>query len=341
VLSGGGLRGCFQVGALQYLMQVKKIIPDIVCGISTGSLQALGVAQGTDLEKFWTENIRKKSDVYSSMLNIGTGLLLFGIYAVLFALCAGILYLVIPTCISCIIAAPASVLLFVLIFILVIFPNIKSINRFSGLKKILDKYFNKDALKKSGVDLYVGTVDLISSVLTYHPKDRISVDDILASCTIPVFFPPVKQKELRSVDGGVRDIAPMRIAVKKGATDIYLIICDLLKPYPTLSEPKNLLDVLNRTLAIMSHEIVINDIEAAVKKNELADKSRYRKINLYVIDPDMEFVEMFEDILGVNPAHIARGIAIGKKQAEAALKQGPMTKRRIEDILKMISPTGE
>ena len=53
VLSGGGMRGCFQVGALQYLMKVKNIIPDIVCGISTGSLQALGVALNIDLEEFW------------------------------------------------------------------------------------------------------------------------------------------------------------------------------------------------------------------------------------------------------------------------------------------------
>jgi NTE family protein len=345
VLSGGGLRGCFQVGVLQYLMQVKKIVPDIVCGISTGSLQALGVAQGIDLEKFWTENIRKKSDVYSSMLNLWTGLLLFGMYIALFALCAGILYLIIPTCVSCLIAAPVSLLLFVFVFIFVIFPNIKSINTFSGLKKILNKNFDQQSLRKSKVDLYVGTVDLKSSVLTYHAKDGITVNDILASCTIPVFFPPVKQeskhKELLSVDGGVRDIAPMRIAIKKGATEIYLVICDLLRPYPSLTKMKNLLDVLNRTLAIMSHEIVINDIEAAVKKNELAEKSRYKKITLYVIEPDMDFVEIFEDILEISPSHIARGIAIGKKQAEAALKQGPMTKNRIEKILKMISPTGE
>ncbi len=341
VLSGGGLRGCFQVGALQYLMKEKKIVPDIVCGISTGSLQALGVAQGTDLEQFWTKNIRKKSNVYSSIVTIGNAVLLFGLYSALLAFCLGISYSIIPTWVSCIIAAPTSGLLFILVFGFIIFPNIKSINTFSGLEKILKNNFDKEALNKSKIDLYVGTVDLKSSVLAYHPKNEICIKDILASCTIPVFFPPVRQKELLSVDGGVRDVAPMRIAIKNGATEIYLIICDMLKPCPQSSKIKNLLDVLNRTLGIMLHEIIVNDIEAAVKKNELAAKSRYKKITLYVIDPDEEFNTMFGDILDVNAVHIARGIAIGKKRAAAVLEQGPMTKKRIEKILQMICPTGE
>ncbi|MBN1797539.1 MAG: patatin-like phospholipase family protein [Spirochaetales bacterium] len=343
VLSGGGLRGCFQVGALKYLMEEKKIKPDIVCGISTGSLQALGVAQGINLEKFWTENIRKKSDIYSSVINIWTVLALFGIYCALYGICAGILYFFIPIYLACIIGAPASVILFGLIFAYIIFPNItiKSINMFSGLKKILKKHFDKQALDKSKIELHVGTVDLKSSVLTYHAKKNITAQDILASCTIPVFFPPVKENKLLRVDGGVRDIAPMRIALKKGATDIYLIICDPLEPYPYPHKIKNLLNVLDRTLAIMSHEIIINDIETAIKKNELADKSRYRKINLYVIDPDLEFIEMLGDVLDVNPKKIAKGIIKGKERAETVLKGKPMTKKRIEEILKKISPTGE
>ncbi|WP_347304602.1 patatin-like phospholipase family protein (plasmid) [Croceibacterium sp. TMG7-5b_MA50] len=45
VLSGGGAKGAFQVGALEALIHDRGVRPDIVVGTSTGAIQALGVAQ--------------------------------------------------------------------------------------------------------------------------------------------------------------------------------------------------------------------------------------------------------------------------------------------------------
>ena len=46
VLSGGGAKGAFQVGALQHLIEDRGLDFTIVAGVSTGALQAAMVAQG-------------------------------------------------------------------------------------------------------------------------------------------------------------------------------------------------------------------------------------------------------------------------------------------------------
>jgi NTE family protein len=343
VLSGGGLRGCFQVGALKYLMEEKKIKPDIVCGISTGSLQAVGVALGIDLENLWTKKIKKTSDVYSACESLWTGISLVIYYLVLNAICAGILCIFLAIYPACIIASVISAILFYYVFKCFIYPGItlKSFFNLSGLKKILEKYLKNNALENSSIDLFIGSVDLMSSVLTYHAKDEITIQEILASCAIPAMFPPVTKGNMQSVDGGVRDIAPMRIAIRNGARDIYVIMCDPFEPHPHPQKINNILDVLNRSLAIICHEIIINDIETTIRKNELTGKSRYEKIKVHVIDPDAEFMEFYSDILNVNHRIIKRGIEKGKERAKASLDNGPVTKKRIDEILHMISPTGE
>src|SRR3546814_18038092 len=45
VLSGGGAKGAFQVGVVHELVVNRGVAIDIVAGVSTGAIQALGVAQ--------------------------------------------------------------------------------------------------------------------------------------------------------------------------------------------------------------------------------------------------------------------------------------------------------
>ncbi len=44
VLSGGGAKGAFQVGVVHELVVNRGVRLDIVAGVSTGAIQALGVA---------------------------------------------------------------------------------------------------------------------------------------------------------------------------------------------------------------------------------------------------------------------------------------------------------
>lgn len=72
VLSGGGAKGDFEVGALRYLYN-QNIRPDILCATSVGSINAIKLAEGEDpanpqqglagLEAIW-ESLRQNSDMY-------------------------------------------------------------------------------------------------------------------------------------------------------------------------------------------------------------------------------------------------------------------------------------
>lgn len=59
ILSGGGAKGCFEVGAVKHLWETGWR-PDIICGVSVGALNAAKLAErkdssATELEEIWRE----------------------------------------------------------------------------------------------------------------------------------------------------------------------------------------------------------------------------------------------------------------------------------------------
>ncbi len=72
VLSGGGAKGDFQVGALRFLYN-QGIRPDILTGTSVGAINVAKLAEGenpadptlglTGLERIW-ESLQRNSDMY-------------------------------------------------------------------------------------------------------------------------------------------------------------------------------------------------------------------------------------------------------------------------------------
>ena len=66
VLSGGGAKGAFQVGVLDELITNRGVRVDVVVGVSTGALQALGVAQDDvpGMVRQWLA-IKGNKDIYT------------------------------------------------------------------------------------------------------------------------------------------------------------------------------------------------------------------------------------------------------------------------------------
>ena len=52
VLAGGGTKGSFEVGVLQYLVGVEGIAPDIITATSAGAIAATVLAQARTLPEF-------------------------------------------------------------------------------------------------------------------------------------------------------------------------------------------------------------------------------------------------------------------------------------------------
>jgi NTE family protein len=271
VLSGGGAKGAFQVGALIWLCKIKNIVPDIVIGISTGSLQGLAVAQQDIdlLHEIWL-NIKRDSDIYTKSI-VNYTKCLFGLR--------------------------------------------NGIYEFDGLRRILNKFFNKDKLLRSPIDFYAGKVSLQTGNIVYVNKQDMTVDDVLASCTIPVFFTTVDKSNQQWVDGGVRDIIPLKKAIDLGADTIYVILCSPRRPNTVCKRHNNIVEVLMRVLDILLNEIYVNDIETALAINDLIDTigsyKNYRKIDIKVIEPEYEI----SDSLEFDSSKIRQGIYHGLEQA--------------------------
>lgn len=77
VLSGGGAKGAFQVGALDALINTHGVRPRIVVGTSTGAIQALGVAQDdvAGLLRVWT-GLKGNGDIYKERAGIAGSIIL-------------------------------------------------------------------------------------------------------------------------------------------------------------------------------------------------------------------------------------------------------------------------
>ena len=61
VLAGGGTKGSFEVGALQYLVGTERIIPDIITATSAGAIAASVLAQARTFNEF-TERVQEVED---------------------------------------------------------------------------------------------------------------------------------------------------------------------------------------------------------------------------------------------------------------------------------------
>jgi predicted acylesterase/phospholipase RssA len=241
VISGGGSRGSFAVGAASYLMEALGLEFDVFAGTSTGALIApLLAARGRDalpeLRKQYTTV--KTSDIIRPRILNPFKLALTSWYYT--------------------------------------DPLRKRVN-----DGVTDALFKQ--LVDSGKQLFVTTVDLQTGKIVYFqtgapvtmkgdavvPITRREqlVDAMVASSSIPFFMPPqpiaVGGQTDPVVDGGVREYAPIHVAIEAGATEIYCLV--LMPDADHLNEtPKKYDDIVKitqRTIDLLSREVGDSDIK--------------------------------------------------------------------------------
>jgi NTE family protein len=242
VISGGGSRGAFAVGALKYLVGELGLEFDVLAGTSTGALivpllAAMGKSALPALEKEYTSVT--KGDVLG-----------------------GSPWWRAPT----------------------MQPSFYDTD---PLRKRIDRHITAQvfaALTVSTRQMAITTVNIHDGGLVYYqtgPEIRMEdrmvrvgsreqlVDAVLASASIPVFMPPVPVSEGAErpadghVDGGVREYAPIEVAIDAGATEICCLILapamDRRKPYG--KRFGNVLDVAERAVDLLSEEVGASDVK--------------------------------------------------------------------------------
>jgi len=289
-ISGGGAKIGFGVGVMEILYE-KEIKPELVYGISSGSLCTAALCfGGTD---FWSSiDYLKKM-----LLNIKKkeDVLDPQIFRALVSQITGL-------------------------------GKSDGLYGMKTMRKKLDELPEKNPIMK-GV---VGYVDLISGNINYVSSDLVNksefLDAVQASCTIPLAMQTQRTGDEVRVDGGVRDVLPLKHLIDDPfeVDEIHVIS---LNPFTPCQEEikEKILPVTLRSIDLLVNEVLQSDLKIAKLYNELIKEGRSeliddkRPIKFYEYVPD----KFICDTIDFNKENIQKGIDHGHKIANEVLKDYP------------------
>jgi NTE family protein len=295
VLSGGSVKGAFQAGVMKAIME-RGYQPDAVYGVSAGSLNAayfvnqLGLQSNSgepisflqasqDLWDFWETRITSPESL-SKPFNIFQ----LGLSALR--------------------------------------------KKFIGLvdtqplRNLLTEVLSIRNLHASPISLKIGAVNIIDGTIYYvDTSEKYFLDYLMASSAVPILMPVVKiNEESRRcfLDGGLRDVAPIKKAVEDGASQIICISCHMDSIEGGHFDSGDLLALVDRVMDIAVNEILNLDIREVMISNErlpnkdlLSKRSKDKgqtKIDIQSIRPPQPLTI---DIQNFNKLDIRRMLELG------------------------------
>jgi NTE family protein len=192
------------------------------------------------------------------------------------------------------------------------------------MRKKLDELPNQQPALR-GV---VGYVDLVTGEPKYISSDEVPrtefLDAVQASCSIPFAMQTQRIGNEVRVDGGVRDILPLKQLIDDSlhVEEIHVVSLSPIKP-DKLPLDSKVLPVTMRSLDMMSNEVLLNDLKIAKLYNDLLEKcpteamKGKRKIELHEYFPDHLICETID----FNAANIQSGIDHGREIASGVLRE--------------------
>jgi len=240
-LAGGGARGSFQVGVLKALAARGDVPIDAYAGVSTGAIQAMAAAAGdiAALEQHWLD-IKGNNDIFTHNGFWGSGQVSLSWPKLMMPNWA-------------IAKADAT-------------PLLSRIRKFAHGRTFVKP-------------IKVGAVSLQSgSFMAFQAQQGDAVskleDHVWASCLVPVqFLPRIEADSFGNitqwVDGGVREIAPVKSALDWQPRGILLIRCHTpAGPDTETRKLPHLVAIAERVGDIMQAEISNNDYAFAGAMND-------------------------------------------------------------------------
>lgn len=358
VLSGGGARGAYQAGVFGRLAEDRRFrAPAVLSGTSAGAINAALIAAGKppeEISRFWLElgdeppvetDTRFFRDVTASFRRLGIHRLPSGPEAL------GLLRKVAHD------GRPylGSLLAHGIEFLLErrfdvvdgLLSEVKEIAVVDtrALRTRLVRAFGGETVRTGDVALAINAVETTShrpvrfvnrlpdarSQEKYVVVDAITVDMVLASASIPIFFPPVRVPLRESTlcwDGGVLVNTPMAPAVALGATSIIPVLCSFgpgehVPDVPSLGDA---IEHLTDTLLENSYNL---DRKLLLERNDVARRRprAYREVDLY--EPIRPAGTGFGagSYLYFRRDKLSQMHDLGRQSAEAWLARGPVKDR--------------
>lgn len=261
VLAGGSVKGAFQAGVMKAMME-RGYQPDAVYGVSAGSLNAaylvnqLGLQAITgepisfsqasqDLWDFWETRITSPESLFKPFNIFQLGL---------------------------------SALR----------KKFKGLVDTQPLRNLLTEVLSIRNLHASPIALKIGTVNIIDGTMHYvDPSEEYFLDYLMASSAVPILMPVVKihgETRRSFLDGGLRDVAPIKKAVEDGASHIVCISCHMESIEGGHFDSGDLLALVDRVMDIAVNEILNADIKEVMIFNAKIDVQSIRPTQPLTID---------------------------------------------------------
>jgi NTE family protein len=292
VLSGGGANGAYQVGALQHILGNLGREYDILVGTSVGALNCAYLSQfKKGQEKAASEGLC--SEIWDNVRG-DKDIYRKHYYGLLWHL---------P----------------------VIWKN--SVYTTAPLTKLVEAHLDLEKTRSSGKELRVVGVSWDSGEsTTWTQEDPDLLKGVLASSAFPMFFEDVWARGQWWTDGGLREVTPLKTAIRMGASEIDVIICSPDAPQPSLGgKTPGKLKKLSRLIQILLEEVSDNDITAVKYMNRLA-KAGYapegkRWVDIRVLRPSKNL----GDSLDFSQTKNRRLVKQGFSEAQAVNWEAPAT----------------
>ncbi|MEE9443308.1 MAG: patatin-like phospholipase family protein [candidate division Zixibacteria bacterium] len=305
VLSGGSIKGAFQAGAIQEVLE-SGIKPTAIYGISVGSLNGGFLADkagrdfaqsqsidwpkiGEELADFWRTKI-------TSFDKIGKK---HGFFSLAKSL---------------------------------VFSTFDGMIDTKRLRDLINSIMTEENIQNAPIIYKAGTVNIANGKLILADKTTTNlVKYIIASTAIPVVMPVSMISKQPFVDGGVRDVATLNPAIEDGADEIICILCQPKDLSATSINLGKLEEFAERIMEIVVNETVNNDIEWAQYINEHCPEDGspvtsgpfegYRHVKLTIIRPTGPLDIKLTDF---NANDIKRIYDNGREIAKKALHPEPV-----------------
>ena len=260
VLSSGGAKASWQVGACEHLIVERRCWFDVITGVSAGAVNGTTLAQAHDPKELEAELEHLRSvwfglrnpDVYRwrwrGALEIALG-------------------------------------------------RRASLYNTSPLRRVLEEHIDPPRVASSPIRLRIGYVDLLSgqyrTASNGHPALR---DAVLASCSLPLVFPPVplENGQELGVDGAVRSSTPLSDALNALAEwpqtgdepdEVWAVVPDPLgriSPLGLIPEPP-----VHSWLGLALHSLRRSTGDGFVEEVKRLEETRVcsRRVRLRVLHP--------------------------------------------------------
>jgi NTE family protein len=275
-MQGGGAHGAFTWGVLDELLHDGRIEIEGMSGTSAGAINAVMVADG--LARGGPEEARKRlADFWRAASRDGD-------MSKLNRVVADRLFSLIPIAVT-----PFQP------WIDAMSKNLSPYDlnplNLNPLKDLIVRFVDFDAVKKSGMPLFIAATNVQTGRLRIFPREKIDADAVMASAALPLVFRAVEIDGVPYWDGGYTANPPIYPFFRTTETEDVLVI--QINPVMRAATPHSAQEITNRINEITFNASLVAEYRAIEFVRRLIDEGalkrgtgpgEYRRINVHRID---------------------------------------------------------